>query len=84
MPIYYGKSADGSDAKEFEGFHVSSCGKYWGSEPFDNEAVQELERYNSTRTNPFIQDNHIQRNDPCPCGSKKKYKRCCISPPVGQ
>ena len=19
----------------------------------------------------------VQRNDPCPCGSKKKYKKCC-------
>ncbi|MBO1914652.1 SEC-C domain-containing protein, partial [Microvirga sp. 3-52] len=19
----------------------------------------------------------IQRNDPCPCGSGRKYKRCC-------
>jgi hypothetical protein len=22
-------------------------------------------------------DPKIQRNDPCPCGSEKKYKRCC-------
>ena len=22
---------------------------------------------------------HIGRNDPCPCGSGKKYKRCCLS-----
>jgi len=21
----------------------------------------------------------ISRNDPCPCGSGKKYKKCCIS-----
>ena len=21
----------------------------------------------------------IGRNDPCPCGSKKKYKRCCLN-----
>ncbi|OGX23349.1 MAG: hypothetical protein A3K54_00090 [Omnitrophica WOR_2 bacterium RBG_13_44_8] len=20
----------------------------------------------------------VQRNDPCPCGSGKKYKNCCI------
>ena len=20
----------------------------------------------------------IQRNDPCPCGSGKKYKQCCM------
>ncbi|MBV8056713.1 MAG: SEC-C domain-containing protein, partial [Deltaproteobacteria bacterium] len=21
----------------------------------------------------------IGRNDPCPCGSGKKYKRCCLA-----
>ena len=21
---------------------------------------------------------HVGRNDPCPCGSGKKYKRCCL------
>lgn len=23
-------------------------------------------------------NNKIKRNDPCPCGSGKKYKKCCI------
>lgn len=23
-------------------------------------------------------DKKIQRNDPCPCGSGKKYKNCCL------
>lgn len=23
-------------------------------------------------------DNKVSRNDPCPCGSGKKYKKCCI------
>ena len=23
----------------------------------------------------------IGRNDPCPCGSGKKFKRCCLTPP---
>ncbi len=27
---------------------------------------------------PGVYSRHIHsRNDPCPCGSKKKYKRCC-------
>ena len=21
----------------------------------------------------------IGRNDPCPCGSRKKYKKCCLN-----
>lgn len=27
--------------------------------------------------NPFAQARKVGRNDPCPCGSGKKYKRCC-------
>ena len=27
---------------------------------------------------PFVRQNpKIGRNDPCPCGSGKKYKKCC-------
>ncbi|MBI4733838.1 MAG: preprotein translocase subunit SecA [Rubrobacteridae bacterium] len=26
---------------------------------------------------PVVNDDHIGRNDPCPCGSGKKYKKCC-------
>ncbi len=31
MAFYTGSSSDGSDMKEFEGFPVSKCGRYWGS-----------------------------------------------------
>jgi SEC-C motif-containing protein len=28
---------------------------------------------------PFVRDDgHVNRNDPCPCGSGKKYKKCCM------
>ena len=26
---------------------------------------------------PVVNKNHVGRNDPCPCGSGKKYKNCC-------
>ena len=29
------------------------------------------------RVNPFSRPNRLGRNDPCPCGSGKKYKKCC-------
>lgn len=29
------------------------------------------------RPNPFASTPKIGRNDPCPCGSGRKYKRCC-------
>ena len=28
---------------------------------------------------PMIAENKVGRNDPCPCGSGKKYKKCCGS-----
>jgi uncharacterized protein YecA (UPF0149 family) len=35
--------------------------------------------------NPFSQPRRVEpkigRNDPCPCGSGKKYKKCCIMKP---
>jgi len=32
-----------------------------------------------TATNqPIVKEKKIGRNDPCPCGSGKKYKKCCL------
>lgn len=28
---------------------------------------------------PIVKDKKIYPNDPCPCGSGKKYKKCCGS-----
>jgi peptide deformylase len=30
------------------------------------------------RSSTFVKSKKIQRNDPCPCGSPKKYKNCCM------
>lgn len=29
-------------------------------------------------TQPIRGIERIGRNEPCPCGSKKKYKKCCL------
>ncbi len=29
------------------------------------------------KQSPIVNQNKVGRNDPCPCGSGKKYKRCC-------
>ena len=45
MPMYTGKTADGSDMEEFAGFDVSPNGKYWGSKPMtvkDEERLDQL------------------------------------------
>jgi hypothetical protein len=31
-----------------------------------------------------VKKTKVGRNDPCPCGSGKKYKRCCLNNPDGQ
>lgn len=31
----------------------------------------------TTKTQPIINAEKVGRNDPCPCGSGKKYKKCC-------
>jgi uncharacterized protein YecA (UPF0149 family) len=28
---------------------------------------------------PIVSGEKIDRNAPCPCGSNKKYKKCCIN-----
>ena len=35
-------------------------------------------RYNRSGDEPFLRaEPKISRNEPCPCGSGKKYKKCC-------
>ena len=63
---------------------------YWIQPPSENQAVEER-RKAKARQNRFLnvgakgpvvkqvkRDNpKVGRNDPCPCGSGKKYKKCC-------
>ena len=46
-----------------------------GFEPDKPEDISDLEKL----LNPpqLIRSKKIGRNDPCPCGSGKKYKKCC-------
>ena len=31
---------------------------------------------------PYVAPPKVGRNDPCPCGSGKKHKACCLSKPA--
>jgi preprotein translocase subunit SecA len=31
------------------------------------------------KSRPVVRDYKIRRNDECPCGSGKKYKKCCLA-----
>ena len=35
-----GATKDGSDAKLFQGFYVSPCGRYWGNKPFKRKRTR--------------------------------------------
>ncbi|MBM7614982.1 SEC-C metal-binding domain-containing protein [Alkaliphilus hydrothermalis] len=43
---------------------------------YTEEKRKEIKKeYNATKT--VVKDDKIGRNDPCTCGSGKKYKKCC-------
>lgn len=43
---------------------------------FDEETRKKLMK-EQRMSGTIVKDKKIQRNDPCPCGSGKKYKYCC-------
>lgn len=42
----------------------------------DIESEEELLK-KTEKTPPIKSDKAVNRNDPCPCGSGKKFKQCC-------
>ena len=49
--------------------------KEW--EPILNEEKRKEIAKEYRKSNIFVREAKIGRNDPCPCGSGKKYKACC-------
>ena len=47
-------------------------------EVFDEEAFKRIALYNEDKQ-PIVKHKEPGRNDPCPCGSGKKYKKCCLN-----
>ena len=43
---------------------------------FDEDKLKELYK-EQKRSTTFVNETKIYPNDPCPCGSGKKYKKCC-------
>ena len=46
-------------------------------ERHENKNIKTNDSSESTKKTPKKVENKIGRNDPCPCGSGKKYKNCC-------
>jgi SWIM/SEC-C metal-binding protein len=49
-----------------------------GFEPDKPEDISDLEKLLNP-TKPVQSTKKVGRNDPCPCGSGKKFKKCCGS-----
>lgn len=47
--------------------------------------IERLNLANAERDHKMMvesnRENRVGRNDPCPCGSEKKYKKCCLVAP---
>jgi len=51
----------------------------WNDHEDDEEEREEEDHYAEPPMQPVrnpLRD--VGRNDPCPCGSGKKYKKCCL------
>tara|TARA_B100000508_G_scaffold48272_1_gene37527 strand:+ start:76663 stop:80022 length:3360 start_codon:yes stop_codon:yes gene_type:complete len=49
--------------------------QFEGSQGYD-QAMAQSQRQSQPKQQPVVADKKINRNDPCPCGSGKKYKQC--------
>ncbi len=49
-----------------------------GVEEDKPEDIFDLERLLNP-PKPIVKESDVGRNDPCPCGSGKKYKKCCLN-----
>jgi len=43
------------------------------------DLIMKAETGNESKTQMPVRTEKIGRNDPCPCGSGKKYKKCCLN-----
>lgn len=48
---------------------------------YDEKAFEKMFRAADRELNKPVPKIKIGRNDPCPCGSGKKYKFCCLNKP---
>ena len=45
---------------------------------YGTQAPDHIKRMQLHPTVRQLKTKHIGRNDPCPCGSGKKFKKCCL------
>lgn len=50
-----------------------------GASLVEGDKAPPISSNNLVKNRPHVGGKKIGRNDPCPCGSGKKYKRCCLA-----
>ncbi|NPA87189.1 MAG: preprotein translocase subunit SecA [Epsilonproteobacteria bacterium] len=77
------KSLEGKDIDEI----LANIPEIPGEEQFENKDMDEIMKELEAQTNALKaefeakQRKKVKRNEPCPCGSGKKYKDCCGKSP---
>ena len=59
---------------QWHGFSEEHLRKERKDEPAERQPIQTIQK-TGTISNPH---RNVGRNDPCPCGSGKKFKKCCL------
>ncbi len=67
--------------KLYWNMHAAKADWLYGLPEWDNaiDAARRSEIAKQYRTSKIVHNEKIGRNDPCPCGSGKKYKNCCLN-----
>lgn len=77
------KETDAMNLKESLQRQYTSMAEYCEPTVYFTRYPKEKEKsigrivYNNEEQTPYVREEKIGRNDPCPCGSGKKYKKCC-------
>ena len=66
--------------KLFYNMHIAKASWLYEMKEWDNVLSKEkrAEIYAQYRNDVIAHSDKVGRNDPCPCGSGKKYKNCCL------
>jgi preprotein translocase subunit SecA len=62
--------------QQFMANYNPQCDEWFGIE-MRQERIAWGKRIGLVKQKPIEVGDKIGRNDPCPCGSNKKYKKCC-------
>ena len=63
---------------EYEDWEMPFSSEESEQDPWSMEGgLWDMEAKRPQRQEPVVKPKKVYPNDPCPCGSGKKYKKCC-------